>query len=337
VTRSPRVMMLIDADNVSADVIEQALDQVLQSHGAAHVRRAYCTPESAVKNATLFKRLGLRPMVNLSTGKNATDIALAVDALDLAVAERPDVAVIVSSDSDFAPLVLRLREKGCRVEGIGQQGKTSDGSKGVYDDFVDLVHRKPAARAPARASRATAAAPVAAPAEAIAPRAAAPAPAPAKTPSTRTRRAAPAALPGEPTPTTVAPKDPPTAGRRRRGAGGARNAEGPAALDLDLDLDEAAPAPRAGASSPPRAASVTSVSAAMSLPDEVAAILKAVPPLAGGQPVALGIAAERLRAAGLLARSAASTRLFRKLAAHFALAPSRQPNTVQFIGTSSPA
>ena len=141
-TAQKRVMLLIDADNVSAGVIEQAVARVLAEHGAIHVRRAYCTAESAVTHQKLFKAHSIRPIVNLSSGKNANDIALAVDAMDLAVAERPDIAVIVSSDSDFAPLVIRLREKGCRVEGIGQQGKTGDDSKPVYDAFVDLLHQK---------------------------------------------------------------------------------------------------------------------------------------------------------------------------------------------------
>lgn len=147
-----RVMLLVDADNVSADVIEQALSDVRRRHGAAHIRRAYCTAETAVKQARLFERLALRPMVNLTAGKNANDIALAVDAIDLAVAERPDVAVIVSSDSDFAPLAIRLREKGCRVEGYGQAGKTARHDKPAYDDFFDLSHR----RRPAEASAAEA-------------------------------------------------------------------------------------------------------------------------------------------------------------------------------------
>jgi hypothetical protein len=49
--------------------------------------------------------------------------------------------VIASSDSDFAPLVARLREKGCRVVGIGQEGKTGDETIGVYDDYEVLTHR----------------------------------------------------------------------------------------------------------------------------------------------------------------------------------------------------
>ena len=152
-----RVALLIDADNVSADVIEQAIQRTMAEHGAIHVRRAYCNAETAVKQQSLFKRLLVRPMVNLSSGKNSTDIALAVDAMDLVIAERPHVVVLVSSDSDFAPLVIRLREKGCRVCGIGQQGKTGDETTTVYDEFTDIRHHaaraaapKPAGRAPSR-------------------------------------------------------------------------------------------------------------------------------------------------------------------------------------------
>jgi uncharacterized protein (TIGR00288 family) len=148
-----RVMLLIDADNVSLDVIEQAVPWVHQHYGGPHVRRAYCTAESAVKHQAAFKRLSIRPMVNLAAGKNSTDIALAVDAIDLALRERPDVVVIASSDSDFAPLVSRLREKGCRVVGIGQEGKTGEETVSAYDDYEVLAHRKSAtaaARAPAK-------------------------------------------------------------------------------------------------------------------------------------------------------------------------------------------
>lgn len=151
---TPKVMLLIDADNVSADVIEQAVQRTLIEHGAVHLRRAYGNAETALKHQGLFKRLSVRPMVNLSAGKNSTDIALAVDAMALAITERPDVVVLVSSDSDFAPLVIRLRETGCRVCGIGQQGKTGEETMAVYDEFIDLEHhgaRSTPARAPAPA------------------------------------------------------------------------------------------------------------------------------------------------------------------------------------------
>jgi uncharacterized protein (TIGR00288 family) len=144
-----RVMLLIDADNPSGDVIEQAVQRTLAQYGSIHIRRAYCGMEKALTHQALFKRLLVRPMVNLSAGKNSTDIALAVDAMELAVSERPDVVVLVSSDSDFAPLVIRLREKGCHVCGIGQQGKTGEETAAVYDEFVDLKHQ-PARAAPVK-------------------------------------------------------------------------------------------------------------------------------------------------------------------------------------------
>lgn len=171
---TPKVMLLIDADNVSADVIEQAVQRTLIEHGAVHLRRAYGNAETALKHQGLFKRLSVRPMVNLSAGKNSTDIALAVDAMALAITERPDVVVLVSSDSDFAPLVIRLRETGCRVCGIGQQGKTGEETMAVYDEFIDLEHHGARSSTASRASApATASAPARKTAAASAPSAAA--------------------------------------------------------------------------------------------------------------------------------------------------------------------
>ena len=148
-----RVMLLIDADNVSVDVIEQAVAHLLRKHTA----RCTCAaptarPRARSSTRRLFRRLSIKPMVNLSTGKNSTDIALAVDAVDLVLAERPDVVAIASSDSDFAPLVARLREKGCRVVGIGQEGKTGDETQHVYDEFTVMAHRKTRARRPRAAA-----------------------------------------------------------------------------------------------------------------------------------------------------------------------------------------
>jgi len=156
VSENKRVMLLIDADNPSGDVIEQAVQRTLAQYGAIHIRRAYCGMEKALVHQALFKRLLVRPMVNLSAGKNSTDIALAVDAMDLVILERPDVVVLVSSDSDFAPLVIRLREKGCHVCGIGQQGKTGEETAAVYDEFVDLKHQPASATEKPRPARAPA-------------------------------------------------------------------------------------------------------------------------------------------------------------------------------------
>ncbi len=154
IDRTLRVALLIDADNLSDDVIEQAIEHLLKNHGAIHFRRAYCSPQKVIEHMDLFRRHAIRPMVNVPTGKNSTDIALAVDAIDLALSERPDLVVIGSSDSDYAPLAQRLREKGCRVLGIGQAGKTGSDSPLAYDGFVDLAHRRvrgDVAQAPAAA------------------------------------------------------------------------------------------------------------------------------------------------------------------------------------------
>jgi hypothetical protein len=137
-----RVALLIDADNLSGDVIEQAVAHLLNAFGSIDFRRAYSSPQKVIEHTELFRRHAIRPMVNVPTGKNSTDIALAVDAIDLAISERPDVVVIGSSDSDYAPLAQRLREKGCRVLGIGQAGKTGGESPLAYDEFIDLAHRK---------------------------------------------------------------------------------------------------------------------------------------------------------------------------------------------------
>ncbi len=86
------------------------------------------------------------------------------------------------------------------------------------------------------------------------------------------------------------------------------------------------------AARPGRGASPCRPPLVAALPEDVERILHAVPALQGGARLELGIAAERLRAAGLLAKNAASTKLFKKHAALFALTPEKQPNKVQYLG-----
>ena len=278
-TNRRRVMFLVDFDNVSAEVIEQALAMVYTEYGAVHVRRAYCTAEHAVANANFMKRLSLRPMVNLAVGKNSTDIALAVDAMDLVLAERPDVVVIVSSDSDFTPLVGRLREKGAWVRGFGQRGKTGEGVMMAYDQFDDLAHREAKAAAIS-----------------------APSPAP-KLPARLPAKVPAEAAPRLPSKSATSPAPKPAAKKAPVKRAPARKSSA-AALPLPLPVPVLAP--------------------------EVEAILQAVPSLRGGDKVELGEAAQQLRQAGLLAKTAPSTKLFKKHPDCFALSPDRQPNRVQF-------
>ncbi len=242
---SDRILFLVDADNVSLEVIESALAMKHEQHGALHVRRCYCTPDFALKNLDFMKLHSMRAMVNATAGKNCTDIALAVDAVQLCASDCPKVVVIVASDSDFAPLAIHLRELGCRVEGVGQEGKTGAESHRAYDDFVEVAGVRKRA--------------------------------------TRTARPAPVKTVGA---SRSAPPEPP-------------------------------PAP--------------------SLPDDALLWLDAVPGLASGSKVELGIAAEALRKGKLLSRNASSTRLFGRYPALFELSPAQQPNSVRFVVASEPA
>ncbi|RVU47282.1 NYN domain-containing protein [Rubrivivax rivuli] len=332
-----RVMLLIDADNVSVDVMEQAVRLLLNQHGALHVRRAYCTAESAVANQNAFKRLGIKPMVNLAAGKNSTDIAMAVDAIDLVLAERPDVVVIASSDSDFAPLVQRLREKGCVVRGIGQLGKTGDETQEVYDDFTVLEHRKSAASAaaaaerPKRTPRKTAAAKTPATKTAAAKkapaarkRAATPAPAEAPEPAL-----APAAAEAE-----VKPAARKTPARKKAAA-----AVPAPALDESADddlpsavvamLEAGVPAATSAPIAPASAGRAADESRAPRAPSSLAAVLACLPELEAGQSLALNVAVQRLRAAQLLGKSSSSLKLFSQLGDRFELLPPDKPAQVR--------
>jgi len=295
-----RVMLLIDADNVSIDIMEQAVRLLMNQHGAVHVRRAYCTAESAVANQVAFKRLGIKPMVNLAAGKNSTDIAMAVDAIDLVLAERPDVVVIASSDSDFAPLVQRLREKGCVVRGIGQQGKTGDETQEVYDDYTVLEHRKATAGEQARAAAADA------PKRTRAPR---------KT-ATVAAKKAPAAR------KTAAAKAPAAKAAPRKTA---RRKAAPA--------DEQAAAPTVASERHAAAAAAAPEPAHGRAGDRAQASLKAVlaclPELVAGQGLALNVAVQRLREAQLLGRNSSSLKLFSQLSDRFELLPADKPSQVR--------
>ena len=353
-TRNPKVMLLIDADNVSVDVIEQAIEMLVERHGALPVRRAHCTPESAVKHQKFFKRLAIRPVVNLAAGKNSTDIALAVDAIDLVHAERPDVMVIASSDSDFAPLVTRLREKGCHVVGIGQQGKTGDETQAVYDEYTVISHRKgsPAAKSAAKSAARAPARTAARSADRAQPQRttdAAQDSKAAKAGSDTAARAAQAVL--EVIADSVAEAasaDPPAAAaaaakkstRSRRKPAAAKSTTAAAAPDAAA---RAASAGKSSASDPAAvvpAALLTRPSPAKAVaaaPDDKSQqILDALPALSRGGTIELNVAAQKLKEAGLLSRSGASTKLFGRYPGLFELIPEKQPNAVR-LRTSADA
>ena len=119
-----RIALLIDADNAPASKIDVVLAEVAR-HGSANVRRAYGnwkSPHLAQWEAKLHA-YAIRPMQQFaySSGKNASDMAMVVDAMDLLYARSTDAFAIVSSDADFTPLVMRILTDGIKVYGFGQQ------------------------------------------------------------------------------------------------------------------------------------------------------------------------------------------------------------------------
>lgn len=106
--------LLIDADNLSGSDLVQVFDYLDRQRYQVSVRRAYGGHEKLAGMKEMLRQCAVRAFVN--QGKGTTDVALAVDAMDLLHSESlPLVVGIASSDADFAPLSLRLREAGIRV------------------------------------------------------------------------------------------------------------------------------------------------------------------------------------------------------------------------------
>lgn len=122
--KSWRIALLIDADNAPAAKIDRILTE-LSTLGVINIRRAYGNWTKAGLNGWQERLLefAIRPIqqFDYSKHKNASDMAMAVDALELLYTERPDAFGIVSSDADFTPLVMHLRAKGAAVYGFGEQ------------------------------------------------------------------------------------------------------------------------------------------------------------------------------------------------------------------------
>ncbi|AMO24237.1 NYN domain-containing protein [Ramlibacter solisilvae] len=118
----PRVALLIDADNAPAAKIGLILNE-LSTFGETNVRRAYGNwKKNELKSwEEQLHEHAIRPIqqFDYSKGKNASDMAMVIDALDLLYTDRPDAFGIVSSDADFTPLVMHLRAKGAAVYGFG--------------------------------------------------------------------------------------------------------------------------------------------------------------------------------------------------------------------------
>ena len=118
-----KIALLIDADNAPAEKIEFILSEI-SNYGVANVRRAYgnwTKPSLAPWQARLHEH-AIRPMqqFDYTKGKNATDAALIIDAMDLLYTKNLDAFAIVSSDCDFTPLVMRILTNGLKAYGFGE-------------------------------------------------------------------------------------------------------------------------------------------------------------------------------------------------------------------------
>ncbi|QBI56136.1 NYN domain-containing protein [Streptomonospora litoralis] len=133
-----RLAVLIDADNAQPSIAVNLLAEVAQ-YGTAHVKRAYGdwtgTSLKGWKEQLLTQSIQPMQQFAYSTGKNATDAALVIDAMDLLYTDRFDGFCIVSSDSDFTRLAARIRESGLTVYGFGER-KTPKPFVSACDKFI---------------------------------------------------------------------------------------------------------------------------------------------------------------------------------------------------------
>jgi uncharacterized LabA/DUF88 family protein len=137
-TSQAKLAVLIDADNTQPAIIEGLLDEVAK-YGVASVKRIYGDWTSANLRSWKDRLLqyAIQPIQQFSytTGKNATDSAMIIDAMDLLYSGKLDGFCIVSSDSDFTRLAARLRESGHTVYGFGEK-KTPRAFVSVCDKFI---------------------------------------------------------------------------------------------------------------------------------------------------------------------------------------------------------
>jgi uncharacterized LabA/DUF88 family protein len=145
-----RLAVLIDADNAQPSVIDALLAEVAK-FGVASVKRIYgdwtSTSHTQWKKSLLKHSIQPVQQFAYTSGKNATDSALIIDAMDLMYTRRFDGFCLVSSDSDFTRLAQRLREEGLMVIGFGEK-KTPEPFVVACDKFIYTEVLRPAVNRP---------------------------------------------------------------------------------------------------------------------------------------------------------------------------------------------
>ena len=135
------IALLIDADNTTPKGIDPVLT-VMAELGQVNIKRAYGNfAKNNLQNwDKITHKFGIMPQqqFDLTAGKNATDMAMTIDAIDLLYQGKVDGFGIMSSDSDFTPLVTRLRQDGLIVYGFGSTKKTPGAFKSACTRFIDI-------------------------------------------------------------------------------------------------------------------------------------------------------------------------------------------------------
>ena len=148
-----KIAVLIDADNTQLSKLEAVLHEV-SAYGRIVVKKAYGNwRKDSLKNwEPELKRLAIRAeqQFDYVAGKNTTDIAMVIGAMDLLHNNMYDALVLVSSDSDFTPLAIRLRESGLYIIGAGVT-TTPESFKNACDDFILIDYLSKADEKPADA------------------------------------------------------------------------------------------------------------------------------------------------------------------------------------------
>jgi uncharacterized LabA/DUF88 family protein len=136
--QAQKLAVLIDADNAQPSIVEGLLSEIAK-YGTANVKRIYgdwTGPHlKSWKDVLLLYSIQPMQQFRYTVGKNATDAAMIIDAMDLLYTNKFDGFCIVSSDSDFTKLVSRIRESGLVVYGFGEK-KTPEAFVSACDKFI---------------------------------------------------------------------------------------------------------------------------------------------------------------------------------------------------------
>ncbi len=144
-TVEARVAVLVDCDNTTPEILEYAL-RVVPQFGRLVLRRGYGNHSTLANRwQEALVRLAFTPCLQYqyAAGKNTADIALALDAMEAMFDSRADIFCLVTSDSDFAYLCRKLRERGATVHIVGEE-KTPDALRNASDQFFEWQAPDPA-------------------------------------------------------------------------------------------------------------------------------------------------------------------------------------------------